>query len=440
MQLGGSEPMQTETEASKGVPSTRNIRGALALASLSLLAGQAQALEPRPPWEVDSRLLIYNESDRVKVLKGMAKVIYTPDEDRSYGLTVGVDTMTGASPNGAIPSDQPQTFTRPSGAGVYTTPANRQPLDDGFRDTRVSLVFDAMRAINSNLRFNYAIQASHEYDYQSYGISLGLERDFNLHNTTLALNLSGNFDTSKPVGGIPEPLAYMPSHPALKRTLRKSDTKKVLDVQVSLTQLLSPQSLIRTSLVVGMDDGYINDPYKIVSIVDSASGALFADPERRYIFESRPDRKSRWAWHTAYQRQLDNEDVLHLSYRLYKDDWGTLSHTLDTSYRFQVTPRHFLEPHLRYYRQGAADFYRTSLPSDQNLPNVSADYRLADLRTYTVGLTWGFDLGDRRQLRFGAEYYRQQADPSQIIGVQHNQTLIEDTKVFMVRMGYAIQW
>lgn len=440
MQLGGPRIMHPETESSQPTSGTRNIRGALALASLSLLSGQARALEPQTPWEVDSRLLFYSESDRVKVAKGMAKLIYTPSEDRSYGLTVGVDTMTGSSPNGAIPTDQPQTFTRPSGAGIYTTPANRQPLDDGFRDTRVSLSFDAMRAINRNLRFTYALQGSVEYDYQSFGISVGLERDFNLHNTTLGVNLSGNFDTSKPVGGVPEPLGYMPTHPALKTVIRSSDTKKVLDLQVSLTQLLSPQSLIRTSLVLGVDDGYINDPYKIVSIVDPLSGALVSDPDHRYIFESRPDRKVRWAWHTAYQRQMNNEDVLHLSYRLYKDDWGTLSHTLDTSYRFQATSRHFFEPHLRYYRQGAADFYRTSLPSNEVLQNVSSDYRLADLQTYTVGLTWGFDLRERRQLRFGAEYYHQKADPSNVLGIQKNQTLIEDTKVFMVRMGYAIQF
>lgn len=431
-------PMETPAPASTSV--TRNIRSALALASLSLLSSQARALEPQAPWEIDSRLLFYNETDRVKVAKGLVKVIYSPGEDRSYGLTLGVDAMTGASPNGAIPTDQPQTFTRPSGAGIYTTPANRQPLDDSFHDTRVSLVFDAMRAISPDLRFTYAIQGSSEYDYQSIGLSLGLERDFNLRNTTLGLTLSGNFDTSKPVGGIPVPLAYMPSFPSQKPVTLKSDNKKVLDLQLSLTQLLSPVSLVRTSLVIGVDDGYINDPYKLVSIVDPVTGALALDPERRYLYESRPDRKLRWAWHTAYQRQLNGEDVWNVSYRFYKDDWGTLSHTLDTTYRFQATTRHFFEPHLRYYLQGAADFYRTSLPSSEVPHYVSADYRLADMRTYTVGLTWGFDVRERSQFRLGAEFYQQKADPSQVLGVQQGQTLIEDTKVFMVRMGYAIQF
>ncbi len=434
MQLAEKITMQESPFAS--------IRGALALAALAVLSGNqapAQAPDSATPWEVDSRLLYYNETDRVKVVKGTVRTSYTPSDEKSFGLTVTVDTMTGASPNGAIPVGEAQTFTRPSGKGTYTTPAQQQPLDDTFKDTRVGLAFDAMHALSSQTRIRYAIQGSKEYDYMSFGASLGVERDFNLHNTTLGFNLSANMDQSKPVGGMPEPLSYMPSHPLVKQTIGDSDRKKVLDAQLSLTQLLSPRSLIRTNLVFGIDDGYLNDPYKIVSRVDM-NGALVSDPEMRYLYEKRPDRKTRWAWHTAYQRQMENEDVLHVSYRLYKDDWGILSHTVDGTYRFEFKGRQFLEPHVRYYRQSAADFYRTSLPSLEVPEFVSADYRLADLQTYTAGLTWGMELSGNREIRFGAEYYQQKADPSSVIGVQKNLTLIEDLKVFMVRVGYAFRW
>jgi len=61
------------------------------------------------------------------------------DDDRSLTLGLTVDGLTGATPNGAITQNVPQTFTQPSGNGTFTTPAGELPIDDTFRDTRVSL-------------------------------------------------------------------------------------------------------------------------------------------------------------------------------------------------------------------------------------------------------------------------------------------------------------
>jgi len=46
---------------------------------------------------------------------------------------------TGASPNGATPSDQVQTFTSPSGKGSMDAEAGKQLLDDTFKDTRIAV-------------------------------------------------------------------------------------------------------------------------------------------------------------------------------------------------------------------------------------------------------------------------------------------------------------
>lgn len=417
-----------------------NIRHALAGATASLLGlGAAHGLEATAPWEIDSRLLYYSEKNRVEVVEGVAKARWNRNEDQGYGLSIVVDAMTGASPNGAIPTSTPQTFTRPSGAGTYTVTPNSQPLDDTFHDTRVALILDMDHSLGESMRLNYSLQGSTEFDYQSLGGSLGLDTDFNQRNTTLSLGLSVNFDTSSPVGGIPDPEGFMPSSSA-KPTIGDSDNKLVFDTQIGLTQILTPHSLIQSTIVFGSDDGYLNDPYKLVSVVDPLTGEPVADADQRYRYDNRPDRKFRWAWYTAYQQQFRAADVLRLSYRLYGDDWGTMAHTVESFYRWQFAERHFLEPQLRVYTQSAADFYRTSLPSDQDPEYVSADYRLADMQTYTTGLTWGFDINSRNQIRLGAAYYIQQATPSQTIGAQRDQDLIPDTEAFMIRLGYAVQF
>ncbi|MDA3960152.1 MAG: DUF3570 domain-containing protein [Planctomycetota bacterium] len=420
---------------------TAQLRRSLAAATAMLLGGgQAAALESAAPWDAEARVQYYSEKDRVQIVEGVVGVTHQAAGGQSYGASVVLDAMTGSSPNGAIATDSPQTFTRPSGSGSYETAAGQTPLDDTFHDTRVGLDLSYGHGIGDNLHLNYALQGSVEYDYRSFGASVGVDRDFNQRNTTLSFGLSLNFDTSEPVGGIPDPYGFMPAYPNEKDTIGVSDTKLVTDVQVGVTQLLSPRSLIRSNFVFGLDDGYINDPYKIVSVVDPVTGELVSDADRRYRYENRPDSKARFAWYNAWQQMLRDNDVLRVSYRLYGDDWGTISNTIDGFYRWQMTDTVFFEPHLRWYQQTAADFYRTSLVATDNPEHVSADYRLADMMTYTVGLTAGWDLNPTSELRLGLEYYLQQADPSDVIGVQAQQTLIEDTEAIMVRLGYGLQW
>src|SRR3990170_7294513 len=81
--------------------------------------------------------------------------------------------------------------------------------------------------------------------------------------------------------------------------------------------------------------------------------------------------------------------VGYVTYRYYWDDWGIRAHTLDLKYRHPLNERAYLQPHVRGYSQNAADFYRPVVPSNQIPAYVSADYRLAELQTYTPGLKMG---------------------------------------------------
>ena len=91
-------------------------------------------------WEFDTALLYYQEGDdRVQDISFNMLAVRNFVDDRLLTLTLGVDTLTGATPIGASPFDGPQTFTSPSGLQVRTTPPNVIPLDQSFLDTRVSL-------------------------------------------------------------------------------------------------------------------------------------------------------------------------------------------------------------------------------------------------------------------------------------------------------------
>ena len=121
----------------------KSVSATLAAATCSLLGSAPMApvqAQEEPTWDFDTALLYYGEdNDRVQdlSLNILGRRYFVDDRALTLGLTV--DTLTGATPSGAIRQGVPQTFTRPSGSSAYTIPANELPLDDTFKDTRVAL-------------------------------------------------------------------------------------------------------------------------------------------------------------------------------------------------------------------------------------------------------------------------------------------------------------
>jgi hypothetical protein len=109
-------------------------------------------------------------------------------------------------------------------------------------------------------------------------------------------------------------------------------------------------------------------------------------------------------------------------------------------YRYEMGGRHFLEPHIRYYTQSAADFYHTSLIDGQTYDYASADYRLADLTTTTIGLKYGYEISDSSEFGIRLEQMVQSADPSQVIGNQANQDLLPDVEATILQLNYTLQF
>src|SRR5690606_40432353 len=109
------------------------------------------------------------DDDRVRDVSLKAAIRRAFDEDRSLDIGLSVDTLTGASPSGAAPSDVVQTFTRPSGHGSYQIAAGAPPLDDTFRDTRIALSANWSQPLGERSRIALGVSGSSEYDYLHLG-------------------------------------------------------------------------------------------------------------------------------------------------------------------------------------------------------------------------------------------------------------------------------
>ncbi len=406
---------KTSTKTSKNI----NLKAALSLATSALLgtsvvSGPAAQAKEADEWQFNSALLVYSEVDRVSATEAIIAGTKTFDNDEVLSLKFTVDALTGASANGAIAQPNAQTFTRPSGNGQYITPAGETPLDDTFKDTRVQLNGQWTQPLADNITGSIGGHFSKEYDYLSLGVNGNLAYDFNRKNSTVSMGLSYFQDTFTPEGGIPKPLSSMlvgdsssSDWDAKFANTRISDSedKTTTDLLVGFTQVINRRMITAFNYSYSMVDGYLTDPFKIVSVTNTDGIA------QDYIYENRPD--SRVKQSTFMQAKYHFDDYLlntvaDVSYRYMWDDWGINSHTIDTRFTIPVGAASYIEPHIRFYQQSAADFFQPYVIEDQAQTGfVSADYRIGEMTAVTVGAKYGVVLNGGNELSFRVEYYRQ---------------------------------
>lgn len=428
----------------------KTVAATLATATCALLGTGAvtpvQAQE-EPGWAFDTALLYYGESDnRVEDVSLNVLALRNFVDDQVLTLSLGVDTLTGATPIGAIPFNGPQTFTSPSGNAVATRPAGEIPLDDTFLDTRYALSASWQQPWGRLNTVSAGLSASKEYDYLHLGANFKLSRDFNERNTTVSFGLAFAADEVQPVGGTPTPLTPMAEVGNLSNRLGDK-SKDVIDVVLGVTQVINRNLLVQLNYSLSNADGYLNDPFKIVSLVDPITGDPIAraptpgadSPSHQYLFESRPDTRTKHSLFGQAKYYMGGK-VLDASYRYMTDDWNIDSHTLDVRYRWPIGDNSYIEPHVRYYTQTHADFYRTSLAGGSPLPvNASADYRLGEFDAITFGVKYGWKAESGNEWNARLEMYT--ADGSVpgdlLIGTnQVGRDIYPDLDAIIFQLGY----
>jgi hypothetical protein len=389
-------------------------------------APPAPSPSPTPTSQIDVTGLFYSE--RIRVLEPTIRYTRSYFGGRSFFGQLSVDSVTGASPNGTLPTGQTQTITSASGRS-RTLSADSIPTQE-FNDTRIA-VDAGFRLPVKMAAFSLGGHYSHEQDYRSLGLTGDVSIDFNHKLTTLNLGAGYNDDQVSPVGGTPVGMA-----PPGAFTDATSNPKKVKTGLVGVSQVLSRRWLLGISTSLATEDGYLTDPYKVLSVIDARTGVPVSE-----IAERRPDRRERKSVQADSVYHFES-NILYLSYRRYWDDWGIGSHTIDARYRLPRGTLEFIEPHLRFYSQSAADFYRFGLVEGEALPQyATSDYRMNSFKSITLGATVGFAPGGRRatsEWTVRAEYIGQfgNGSPPGTVGVQTRMDLFPAVNVFSLVVNY----
>jgi hypothetical protein len=393
---------------------------------------------------VDSGFLWYQEdNNRIRDAEVIVNIKQSTSEDRSWNAHLTFDTVCGGSPIGALPSKQAQSFFTPNattlnpvptpvqtttsasgggGGGLgnvslctnpvinqhYTVAAGAMPVDQSFHDQRVAISGGYETTLFSN-QSHLALggAASHETDFLSLSLNGSLAQDFNQRNTTLSAGLNVESDSINPVGGTP----VAGSAYGLFNKIG-NQTRQVQTVVLGGTQVVTRRWLTQFNVNAERSNGYQTDPYKIVSVLDAngnpapivtASGA-----QLDYVYERRPQDRNRWGLYWDNRVALDH-DTVQVSYRHTQDSWGIKTDTVEAHYRLQLASWGYVEPHVRAYRQNAANFYQLFLVQGASLPGYfSADPRLAAFHAGTYGLKYGIPMDDTGgELSFRLERYQQ---------------------------------
>jgi hypothetical protein len=424
-----------------------SMRRQLMAASCALLgAAAARSQQPQSAgdreffddWSLESALAYYHEDGRIQAIEPVVDVNKIFADGQALSLNATFDALSGASPNGALTSTRPQTFASPSGKNLttashtYTTNAGQLPVDPKYHDERLAVGGNWDLPLTRLTNMSFGGKLSDEHDFVSVTANASIAHDFNEKNTTLSFGVDNEYDRLSPIGGAPVPGS---NYTLFEKTGGK--TKDGIGALLGVTQVMTQNWLSEFNLSVDRFKGYLNDPYKITSILDSGGNTA------GYIYESRPDERTR---KSAYleNRVAWNQMSAALSLRYMQDDWQIRSDTAQLHLRWSLSDRNrYIEPTLRWYRQKSAYFYTPWLLSIDKVPeNESSDERLGAFHALTYGLKYEQKLADQNnhpgsEFSVRLEYYQQTFDgrmaaPESLQGLD----LLPPLKAVLVQIGW----
>lgn len=382
----------------------------LMAASCALLSAAARAQDAtgaEQPFELDSALLYYKENaGRVQTVEPVVSLKKDFGDQRVLGGTFTVDSLSGATPNGAIPARKPQTFASPSSTSLvpqpgkktrlYTIAPGNLPQDPNFKETRFAGDADWSQPLSLNDAVAVGGHVSSEHDFDSFVAHGDFSHDFNDKNTTVSAGISEEYDLIHPHGGTP-----VPDSDYMLYEHEANQTKNVIGALVGVTQVLARNWLTQLNYTIDHSQGYLTDPYRILSVLDDTGGVT------GYRYENRPDSRTRQSLYWLQKAAL-GPTVLELSYRRGKDSWHLSSDTVEGHLHIPLGHELYLEPLARWYHQTAADFYALYLNGTAPLPfYASADPRLGAFVGTTFGLKLGIIVGRNGELSLRLEEYQQ---------------------------------
>jgi hypothetical protein len=262
-------------------------------------------------------------------------------------VTATHEVMSGSSPWYVIPDNNNRPIQVLSGATIR----------EHRNEVRAAYTLDPGTSASTTFNVSY----SQERDY--HATALGAEHSFPLGNA-LTLGVGGSFSHD----------LIAPTDAILYDRVQHEE-KDTVSAFGSLAWVIDKSSVVQTGVQLNVANGYLSDPYKLVSVGES----ILAD--------TRPGSRTEAAWLLRYRRAFSSADAaLHLDYRYAQDSWGVASHTLEVGWYQSLPGGWQLIPAARYYSQQQARFYAPFFLEAGAHRFFSSDYRLGTFGAFSANL------------------------------------------------------
>lgn len=314
---------------------TDGLRGTT-LVLLGLLATLARA---------DERVAVdghyYLDSDQLEVWHPHASVGVDVDEETRLVASYDADVISAAT------------------VDLRTAASPR-----GFRETRHGVGAELTLSPEPTLRCGVGASGSFSPDFASGTIAgrLVLEDDARVHALTMSVAASyagvGRIGDQAPSG-------------------ESGGAGGVL----SWTAVVSEALVLDVSAAADVAWGYLESPYRYVTVYDAFSPATVAVPE------SMPDQRVRGAMRVRARVAPTDEVFLRGAYRFHVDDWAVLGHTAEVGVSVEPVSALLISVDGRWVGQRAASFYLGRYETLPLVPdNRTRDRELAGASTLSLAL------------------------------------------------------
>lgn len=291
------------------------------------------------------------------------------------------DVLYHSYDGGGVTIEGPSILVRKQFAGKFSASANyyvdkvtsasidvvttASPYTEERRQHSVGLDY-----LHDRWLMNIGFSKSEENDYSAETFSFGISQDFFGDLTTVSLGYTLGQDE---VG-------------------RRGDSAFSAEVErqqyrLGLSQILTRKLLLGLSFETITDEGFLNNPYRLVRFVDDGSPRGFSFEQEIYPRTRTSDAASiRLRYYMPYRAALHGE------YRTYADSWNVRATNYEVGYTHPLEQGWTIEARLRFYEQDKADFYADLFPRAQFQNFMARDKELSTFTSQTVRLGASYDI------------------------------------------------